>query len=173
MPRSKKLPIKRQKFVEALVGPANGNKTKAAEMAGYAMPESQGSRLSKFADVAQAIEGRLARATKAMDADEILEGLSQIARGKRASKVVVESGEALGKDGEPLMVQKTRREYDRRAGYETMARIRGMVKDGPPSTTPSVNVNVILPQIPTQTLDELTALMKAKSQALEIEARPV
>lgn len=130
-PRRKKLPIKRQKFVEALVGPANGNKTKAARMAGYAQPAMEGNRLMNFDSVAQAVEARLAKVTKAMDSDEILIGLTQIARGKRPSKIVKEDGFVASKDGsEAIPVEKVRREYDRKAGYEAMARVRGLMQEG-------------------------------------------
>lgn len=76
----KKLPIKRQRFVEALLGPARGNKTEAARLAGYQVPKQEGHRLLTFADVSAEVQTRLDRMTQAMGADEIIERLSGIAR---------------------------------------------------------------------------------------------
>lgn len=174
--KSKPLSIKRQKFVEALVGPAAGNKTKAAEMAGYAMPESQGSRLSKFVEVAEAVEKRLSRVTRAMETDEILYGLSQIARGKRPSKVTVEEGFVASKDGqETIPVQKTKTEYDRMAGYEGMAKVRGLMQ---PKDRPNEAAGLLtaLASVPAPALLELAkALLAADemSRAIPVESRTV
>lgn len=79
-PRKKKLPHKRRMFVEALVGPANGNRTKAAAMAGYTHPKQEGHRLLTFADVSGAVAERLDRMADAMSSEEIIARLSGIAR---------------------------------------------------------------------------------------------
>jgi phage terminase small subunit len=156
--RKKKLPIKRQRFVEALVGPAMGNKTKAAAMAGYAMPESQGSRLSKFVDVQKAIEERLARAEAAMGSDEIRARLSMMAAGKIPTKTVVETGMGVAKDGTPIPVTKKRHEYNMEASTNTLAKIGGLLKDGvPTSSGTTVNILAVLGALDESKLDALIA----------------
>jgi hypothetical protein len=156
--RRKSLPIKRQKFVEALIGPANGNKTKAAAMAGYSMPESQGSRLSKFVDVAQAVAERLARVQRRMGADEIRARLELMAEGVVPTKIV----ETETKDG-----TFARTEFDVRGAAETVAKIDGLIGDGMPPERPAVNLTVVLGSLTDGALTELlTALRSAKAKEI-------
>ena len=49
---------KRRLFVEAYMGEAKGNATRAAEIAGYASPKQQGSRLLTYDDVQAALGKR-------------------------------------------------------------------------------------------------------------------
>lgn len=78
--RRKKLPLKRQRFVEALLGPAMGNQTQAARIAGYAVPGQEGHRLLKFADVSDEVARRREAMCQAMGSDEIIARLSGMAR---------------------------------------------------------------------------------------------
>ncbi len=84
---------------------------------------------------------------RVMGPDDIIRRLESIAKGKKPSKVVVEDGLTVGKDGEPVPVQKKRREYDRYKGLDALAQIQGLKKDAPEKPT-TVNVAVIT-QLPT------------------------
>src|SRR5690349_9153352 len=53
------LRLRRRRFVDAYVGAANGNATRAAEAAGYRHPKQTGSRLLTKVDVREAIALRL------------------------------------------------------------------------------------------------------------------
>lgn len=79
--RPKRLTPKRQAFVEAYTGPAQGNATEAARLAGYAKPKQEGHRLLTNADVQRAIEAATAEVRKAavMDRQRRQELLTQIA----------------------------------------------------------------------------------------------
>lgn len=74
-----KLTTRQRLFVEHYLGPAGGNATEAARLAGYASPGQEGHRLLKNAEIAAAIEGRVAAV--AMETTEILGRLADIARG--------------------------------------------------------------------------------------------
>ena len=81
-----KLTLKQQKFVEAYVGPANGNASKAAELAGYKKNEATlrsvgAENLTKPAIIA-AIAQRTQKSLKKLNADKILEELASIAQGE-------------------------------------------------------------------------------------------
>ncbi|AMV40457.1 terminase small subunit [Planctomyces sp. SH-PL62] len=71
------LTYRRRLFVEAFVGPALGNSTEAARRAGYRQPHMAGPRLMANDVIRAAISGRTASA--ALDADEILARLAEIA----------------------------------------------------------------------------------------------
>lgn len=75
------LTLKQRKFVEAYVGAANGNATKAAKQAGYSerSAHSVGHETLKKPEVREAIEARLAENT--LGRNEVLSRLSDIARG--------------------------------------------------------------------------------------------
>jgi hypothetical protein len=156
--RRKSLPIKRQKYVEALIGVSNGNKTDAARRAGYAVPEQEGHRLLKFADVAQAVAERLARAKRRMGADEIRARLELMAEGRVPTKIV----ETETKDG-----TFSRTEYDARTAAETVAKIDGLIGDGMPPERPAVNLTLVLGSLTDGALTELlTALRSAKAKEI-------
>lgn len=84
------LSLKERRFVDAYLGSANGNATKAARQAGYGSTAKSssvlGARLLGKVSVRRAIENRLARATRASvmsaDARDVL--LSDIARNPKA-----------------------------------------------------------------------------------------
>lgn len=140
--QTKKLSPKRRKFVRALTGPAEGNRTKAAMMAGYKAPRSQGSRLLTFVDVQKAIDERLANADLP-SAEEITTRLALMAEGQIPTKTRVESGFVVGPDGEATPVDKTTDEYDRLSPTNSLAKIRGLLKDKEPTPPAQVNVAVI------------------------------
>jgi len=66
-------------FVINYLGKANGNATKAAELAGYRNPQATGSQLLQHPIVHAALQAKLEEA--AMQADEVLARLSDIASG--------------------------------------------------------------------------------------------
>jgi phage terminase small subunit len=74
------LSLKQKSFVNAYLGEANGNATKAAIIAGYSerTAKQAGSRLLTHVDVQRALERRLHKAQ--MTADEALERVALIAR---------------------------------------------------------------------------------------------
>lgn len=79
-----KLTPKQQLFVEAYLGEANGNGTKAARLAGYKGNDKTlgviaTENLSK-PSIASRVRERLTEATKGMNADEVLSELAKIAR---------------------------------------------------------------------------------------------
>jgi len=73
-----RLPLKRRLFVDYYLGKANGCKTKAARMAGYAGPANEGYRLCNDPDVWAYIQDRLK--ASAMSADEVIARLGDHAR---------------------------------------------------------------------------------------------
>jgi len=81
------LTYKQRLFVEYFLGKANGNATEAARLAGYAVPNPEGCRLLANASIATEIIKRTAAA--AMDADEVLARLADIARGSLATFIDV------------------------------------------------------------------------------------
>lgn len=70
---------KQKLFVEAYLGPAQFNATKAAAAAGYKDPEQAGWENRQKQEIAEAIRRRLSEA--AMTADEVLARLAEQARG--------------------------------------------------------------------------------------------
>src|SRR4051794_29535108 len=75
---TKQLTGKRAAFVDAYLGPAAGNATEAARIAGYAVPMQEGHRLLRNAEVAAAVAERTR--ARGMESDEVLERLAAIAR---------------------------------------------------------------------------------------------
>lgn len=72
-----KLPDRQREFVEAYIGPARFNATKAAEMAGYKDPGQSGYELKKKPEIRARIDERLAEAT--LSANEVLAELTDVA----------------------------------------------------------------------------------------------
>jgi phage terminase small subunit len=90
---------KQQRFVEEYL--ATWNATRAAEVAGYAHPRQQGSRLLTHVDIAAAIDERLDQA--AMAANEILARLSEQARANIFDFVrLTEDGRMVGVNPEEI-----------------------------------------------------------------------
>ncbi len=91
-------------FVEGYIGPAKGNATKAARMAGYQGTnhslEVTGSKLLRNGEVASRVQGRVAEV--AMSADEVLELLAEVAR------LPTEYFATLGRDAKMTMGDKVR-----------------------------------------------------------------
>jgi hypothetical protein len=90
------LPPKRRRFVLAYIGEAARNATEAARIAGYGAPQSQGSRLLKFAEVAKcvaAFEAR-ARAASVRSKQDFEELLTRIAFGEEVDRVIGPDGKA-------------------------------------------------------------------------------
>lgn len=98
----KKLPLKRQRFVEALLGPALGNQTKAATIAGYTHPTKQGSRLLTFVDVSEEVAARREAMCQAMGSDEIIARLSGMGRADMSQFFEVEDVEETDLGGDTL-----------------------------------------------------------------------
>jgi hypothetical protein len=73
----RELNFKQRLFVEAYLGPANGNAAEAARQVGYAWPEKLGPRLVAKSSVQAAIKARVK--TAAISANEVLARLSDIA----------------------------------------------------------------------------------------------
>lgn len=73
------LTLKQQKFINYYLGEANGNATKAAEKAGYAVPMQQGYENLRKPEIHEEISRRYAE--NAMPADEVLSRLGDQARG--------------------------------------------------------------------------------------------
>lgn len=69
---------KRKLFIEAYLGNARGNGTKAARIAGYEFPAEEAYRLLRNAQVRARIDERLAEA--AISANEVLAELTDIAK---------------------------------------------------------------------------------------------
>jgi len=84
--RPKSLTPKRQAFVDAYTGPAQGNATEAARTAGYAKPAQEGHRLLRNAEIQRAIQAVTAEVRKAavMDRQRRQELLTQIAEADRS-----------------------------------------------------------------------------------------
>jgi hypothetical protein len=70
---------KQQAFINFYLGEAKLNATMAARLAGYADPEMEGWRVRQDPEVQAEIKGRIAE--YAMGADEVLAGLTEIAKG--------------------------------------------------------------------------------------------
>ena len=136
-----KLPSKRKRFVKALIE-NDGNRTKAATIAGYKHPRIQGSRLLTFVDVQKAIEERMA-AADLPSAEEITTRLALMSEGQIPTKTRVESGFVVGPDGEATPVDKTTDEYDRLSPTNSLAKIRGLLKDKEQTPPAQVNIAVI------------------------------
>ena len=154
------LTIRQRSFVEALVGPAGGNATKAAEMAGYASEnrialQVTASRLLSNAMVQEAIAHALAkrRASPEWCKNQLIDlaqssmknfisvgddGEPRLDFVKAASlgalgqiKEFKEEG-IKGADGELSVVKRTIKIHDRHAALQTLAKLHGLVSETPP-----------------------------------------
>lgn len=76
------LTFKQQKFVDAYVGEANGNASKAARMAGYAAPYANAHRLMEIDGIREAISEFYRQ--NAMPAEEVVSRLTDHAKGSLA-----------------------------------------------------------------------------------------
>ena len=100
----RKLPAKRQAFVVALAGPANGNASEAARLAGYAPAGAgtEGYRLLQNADVLDAVErlrGRVATRAELTQAQVIedMQDIASMAQDGGDLAVALRAHELLGK----------------------------------------------------------------------------
>jgi hypothetical protein len=154
------LTIRQRSFVEALVGPAGGNATKAAEMAGYA-PENRialqvtASRLLSNAMVQEAIAHALAKrraspewcknqlidlAQSSMknfisigdDGEPKLDFAKAAAMGALGQIKEFKEEGIKGGDGELTVVKRTIKIHDRISALQTLAKLHGLVSDSPP-----------------------------------------
>jgi len=103
VPRRLSLTARRQAFVDAYLGAAARNATRAAELVGFKHPRVAGSLLKR--KLSEVIEDReiTLREEASMSAKEVVEGLSEIAREKSHK--------------------------DRKAALDTLAKIHGLLTD--------------------------------------------
>jgi hypothetical protein len=116
--RNKSLSERQRLFVDAFTGEAQGNATKAAEMAGYAHPMQTGHKLIKVEAVRKAIEAATAeaKAAGAMTRARRQELLSQFAEGKAIDYHVTKEGDII--ETPPLI-------KDRVKSIEVLGRMQG------------------------------------------------
>jgi hypothetical protein len=158
-PASPQLTDQQERFVLAYAGPAQGDKTEAARMAGYSFPETQAIRLLTYPHVRQAIEERTRYLT--LDADDVLRRLARIATadmgdfanlvGETERHEIERKLKELRKRGlSSLIAQLVPTKYgmsvklhDSQQALQTIARCLGMLKDrlevspAPPSYDPA------------------------------------
>lgn len=126
MKKVRKLTLKQEKFVAAYVGPARGNATEAARMAGYKGNDvtlgTVGGENMKKPAIVERIEAARAelRAKAILTREEILAGLASIARGEGEEPHVLQSGET---------VFAPPRFADRRAAIMDAAKLQGLLVD--------------------------------------------
>jgi phage terminase small subunit len=115
---------KQRRFVEAYVGPAKGNATEAARLAGYTGSgdtlKVTGHRTLTNANVARAIGemNDIVRSNAIATAEEVQSILTSIARGQGTEPHVLQSGEVV--QAEPGFMT-------RRAAAMDLAKLRGYV----------------------------------------------
>jgi hypothetical protein len=73
------LTLKQRQFIDAYLGPSNGNATDAARRAGYSQPMQQGYENLRKPEISEEIDRRYSE--KCMGADEVLTRLADQARG--------------------------------------------------------------------------------------------
>lgn len=95
-----KLTLKQEAFIAAYLGPAKGNATEAARIAGYKSPNTQGPRLLVNVSIAARVSQYVAE--KFATADEVLQELTSVAMAPWHDFVEV-TGRA--KSGEPTKVR--------------------------------------------------------------------
>lgn len=117
--RPKSLTPKRQAFVDAYTGPAQGNATEAARMAGYAKPGQEGHRLLKNAEVAAAVQKvALEQRSRAIaDREERQTFLTSVMRGE-VGRIEVE-------DEEGNVLVESPRARDRIRAAELLGKMQG------------------------------------------------
>ena len=74
---AQQLSLKREKFIAAYLGEANGNASEAARIAGYKQPHSQGPRLLENAEISSRVRAVVEEA--AMSAEQVLRELAKVA----------------------------------------------------------------------------------------------
>lgn len=127
---------KRRVFIEAYL--ACWNATEAARRAGYAHPDSQGSRLLGIVSVREAVEARIAELE--MGADEVLTRLAQQARGEHTAYIEADGSVDLEKmiaDGKAHLIKGTRPTrnglvvefYDGQAALALLGKAHGLFVD--------------------------------------------
>jgi hypothetical protein len=158
-PDTPQLTEQQERFVLAYAGPAQGDRTQAARMAGYSFPDHQSKRLLTYPHVRQAIEERTRHLT--LDADEVLRRLARIATadmgdfanlvGENERHEIERKLKELRKRGlSSLIAQLVPTKYgmsvklhDSQQALQTIARCLGMLKDrlevspAPPSYDPA------------------------------------
>lgn len=95
-----KLTVMQRRFVDAYLGEARGNASKAARLAGYSCPYQVGHEVRHTPSVSAVIEERLAQ--HALSANEVLSQLADVARGSVEDFITV-GGSDLGEDAEQLL----------------------------------------------------------------------
>lgn len=149
------LTIRRRMFVEAITGPATGNATKAARMAGYADSNSKSlgataARLLGFVSIQKAIARTMA--SRRLDPQSVKIGIAEIATSDMSNFLRVEDGQpvfdwnaaaaagAIGQikewvdeghdagDG-PVIIKRKFKIHDRLRALELLAKINGLLKD--------------------------------------------
>jgi len=93
---------KQQLFIEAYLGAAKGNATEAARLAGYKGNDvtlcAVGAENLRKPRIAEAVKDRLSENKNILSADEVLEGLSKIARNtNEETKDRIKAYELMGK----------------------------------------------------------------------------
>jgi hypothetical protein len=161
------LTVKQRLFVDAIIGPAGGNATKAAEMAGYAADnrrnlESTASRTLSFVKVREAIGRRLARAN--LSPDWVREMTAALAASNMGSFLTLDAegqpvidwrqAERMGafvqirkykqrgieQGGEVTVIERQIETHNPAPYLQLLARILGIVQEpGSPTVTVTVN----------------------------------
>lgn len=93
----RRLTEKQQRFVDAFTGPAEGNATRAAEIAGYSHAKTQGPRLLENVGVTEAIAEatREIRSKRIADRQERQEWLTAVMRGELTAVEMTRTGDAV------------------------------------------------------------------------------
>lgn len=124
---------KQKRFVEAYTGPAEGNATKAARMAEYAHPDTQGPRLLEHVGVREAIlAARKPRSLRAiLTRERRQELLSNIAEddGNEETKDRIKAIEVLGKMQGDFI---ERHEFEMKAAGALDDKLKGLEGKMPP-----------------------------------------
>jgi hypothetical protein len=157
-PASKTAVLRRKRFAaEVIKAVANGETLADAAQAVGLSPNGAGPAGSRMLGHPE-VQAELARRIgPGMGQDEIIERLTKIAEAKRPSKIVIEDTfMSVGATLEP--VRKKRREYSPESALNSLAKIRGLLKD---TAAPSVNqtqINV-LQVLDAMTVDQLSVLL--------------
>jgi phage terminase small subunit len=120
--RARAMTAKQRRFVDAYLGETMGNATEAARRAGYAHANKQAAEVMAKPAVRAAIEAEQAdlRAKAILTREEILTGLSSIARGEGDEPHVLQSGET---------VYAPPKFSDRRGALMDAAKLQGLLVD--------------------------------------------
>lgn len=187
---SKKLTPKQEKFVAAYVGPANGNATEAAALAGYSGDRDTlkvtGSRTLSNSNVQSKVERALAK----YDTDKVIERLAQHAEADMGEFITVDQDGAFQFDlknakakGLTRLIKKLKHDpetgapvielVDQQAALDKLAKMHGLYKDADEKanvTVNNINVRAILQAMhPAAVADFHRALLAADT----VDAEPV